>query len=308
MYHTYFNAPFAFMGPAKSKNGGVNGPGSWDFVGSLYGGGELYRNGMNPTEPVSFYAPLAQHPAYTPNVIYFASDRLYRSPDPTPPCCDTVVQDSCGFPAPVCTNPPAWTVVSASLTKGGPDDYVTWIGVFPKLIVGKEVIYTGASDGRLAVSVDVDGTGLATWNVIDAAPLPNRGIASVEVDMRDPTGNTAYVAFTGFEGNTPGAPGHVFQTTNGLAASPTWIDISGDLPDVPLNRIVLDGKAIFVATDIGVFRTRDGGNHWKQISRGLPFATVFGLERNPKTGQIVAATHGRGMFELVADKNESGGR
>jgi photosystem II stability/assembly factor-like uncharacterized protein len=305
MYHTYFNLSFALMGPAKTRNGGMGGPGTWDFVGSYYGYGGVYLNGMDPTEPVSFYAPVAQHPAFTPNVIYFASDRLYRSPDPAPPCCDTVSHGGCGFPAPVCPNSPAWTAVSGSLTKGGPDDYVSWIGVFPKLIAGKEVVYTGASDGRLAASANVDGTGVATWNVIDAPPLPNRGVASVEVDGRDPTGNTAYVAFTGFEGNTPGAPGHVFKTANGLSPTATWTNISGDLPDLPLNRIILDGKAIFVATDIGVFRTRDGGKHWKQISRGLPFATVFGLERNPKTGQIVAATHGRGMFELVKDRNEA---
>ena len=33
---------------------------------------------------VSFYAPLTQHPAFTPNVIYFGSNRVYRSPDPQP--------------------------------------------------------------------------------------------------------------------------------------------------------------------------------------------------------------------------------
>jgi len=47
-----------------------------------FGYGPAYYNGMDPTDPVSFYAPLTQHPAFTPNVIYFGSNRVYRSPDP----------------------------------------------------------------------------------------------------------------------------------------------------------------------------------------------------------------------------------
>jgi photosystem II stability/assembly factor-like uncharacterized protein len=303
MFHTYFNQSFNFMGPAKTQDGGTGGPATWDFVGSLYYPG--YENGMDPTDPVSFYAPIAQHPAFAPNVVYFGSNRVYRATDPKLPCCDTVFGAGCGFPGPlVCTNAASWTAVSPALTKGG-RAYLSWIGVFPKRIADKEVLYTGASDGRLAASNSVDGTGVAAWHVIDAPPLPNRAVTSVEVDGRDPTGNTVYVTFSGFNERTPTTPGHVFMTTNGLSPTPTWTNISGDLPDLPLNRIVLDGKAIFVATDIGVFRTKNGGAHWKQVRRGLPFVTVFGLERNPKTGQIVASTHGRGMFELVNDRNES---
>jgi hypothetical protein len=37
---------------------------------------------------------------------------------------------------------------------------------------------------------------------------------------------------------------------------------------------------ILVATDIGVFETHDG-HHWRHLSKGLPFVTVFGLARNP---------------------------
>jgi hypothetical protein len=283
MFHTYFNQAFNFMGPAKSTDGGVGGPGTWTFVGAYFGYGPQYYNGMNPTEPVSFYAPLAQHPAFSPNVVYFGSDHLYRSPDPLGTLTKAV----------------SWTVVSPALTKAAPA-FISWIGVLPNLVGGKEVIYTGASDGRIEVSSNVDGTGVATWTVIDAAPLPNRAVTEVTVDGTDPTGNTAYASFSGFNANTPGFPGHVFVTTNGLSATPTWVDISGDLPDLPLNQVVVDhrGKqvSILVGTDIGVFRTRDG-LHWRHLSKGLPFVTVFGLERDSK-GRIIAATHGRGMFEL----------
>ena len=51
------------MGPARSDNGGAGGPGSWPFAGAYFGYGPDYYNGMDPTDPVSFYAPLTQHPA-----------------------------------------------------------------------------------------------------------------------------------------------------------------------------------------------------------------------------------------------------
>jgi hypothetical protein len=286
MYHTYFNQSFNFMGPAKSSAGGTEGPGGWPFVGAYYGYGPQYYNGMNPTDPVSFYAPLAQNPAFTPNVIYFGSDKVYRSPDPQPTLAKT----------------PSWTAVSPPLTKGNPADFVSWISAFPRLIGGKEVLYTGASDGRVAVSSLVSGAGIAPWSFIDKPPLPNRSITGIALDARDRTGNTAYVAVSGFNANTPTTPGHVFKTTTGRSAG-NWLNISGDLPDIPVNQVILeprdeDGVNIYVASDIGVFRSRDGGEHWRLLSKGLPFVTVFGLERNATTGEIVASTHGRGMFRL----------
>jgi photosystem II stability/assembly factor-like uncharacterized protein len=305
MFHTYFNQAFNFMGPAKSTNGGSTGPGTWDFVGAYYGYQAYgdYYNGMDPKDPVSFYAPMAQHPALTPNLVYFGSDKVYRSTDPRP----TLEQVH------------SWKAVSPTLTKfpGSCNSltticpYLAWIGVLPNLVGGKEVLYTGASDGRIAASSAVDGSGVADWKILDNATTPNRAITGIAVAASDRTGNTAYVSFSGFNGNTPATPGHVFVTRNGLSGAATWTNISGDLPDIPLNGVVFDHKAkkpaIYVASDIGVFRSRDRGRHWKLLSKGLPFVTVFGLERNASTGQIVASTHGRGMFELVRKGDDEEG-
>ncbi|MEO8191126.1 MAG: FG-GAP-like repeat-containing protein [Acidobacteriota bacterium] len=307
MFHTYFNAQFAFMGPAKSTTGGNNGPFGWDFVGAYYGAGGAYNNGMNPTDPVSFYAPLALHTAIAPkNPVYFGSNKLYRSPDPQLPCCATVSTSGCGFPAVVCDIPPSWTAVSPVLTKGG-SAVLSAIGVFPNLIAGKEVVYTGASDGRIEASSNIDGSGVATWTVLDtaASPLPNRFITWIEVSAGDATGNTAYVTYSGFNPNTPTKPGHIFRTANGLGGAATWTDLSGDLPDVPVNAFAVDPtktpNILYAGTDIGVFQSLDDGAHWAYLSEGHPVVAVFGLSRNNRTGQIVSATHGRGMFALSSD-------
>ena len=287
MFHTYFNQSFNFMGPAKSTNGGAGGPGSWDFVGAYAGYAGVYYNGMNPTDPVSFYAPIAEHPAFTPNVVYFGSNKLYRSPNPLPPGPGVA----------------SWSVKSPSLTGG----FLSAIGVFPNLISGEEVIYTGGSDGRISVSATVDNSATPpVWTTISGvAPLPGRFVTEIEVPAKDATGNTAYVAFSGFNVNTPTRPGHLFRTTNGLAASPTWTDLSGDLPDVPVNSIATDPSRtpsiLYVGTDIGVFQSLDDGAHWAYLSNGHPVVSVFGLDRSPTTGQIVSSTHGRGMFQLIGN-------
>jgi len=283
MFHTYFNQAFNFMGPARSDIGGAGGPASWPFVGAYFGYGPQYYNGMDPTEDVSFYAPLTQHPAFAPNVIYFGSNRVYRSPDPKPTLAKT----------------PSWTAVSPKLTKGGAGSYLSWIGVLPNLVNGNEVLYTGASDGRISASSTVNGSGVATWTTIDKAPLPNRAVTQVLPSASDATGNTVYATFSGFNGATPARPGHVFKSTDGLGSG-TWTNISGDLPDVPANAIAIDEKSgtIYVGTDIGAFQTIDGGAHWTMLDNGLPNVAVFGLAID-NNGRVVAATHGRGMFELL---------
>jgi hypothetical protein len=294
--HTYYNLSHYYMGPAKSDSGGAGGPGSWDLVGSYYGFGADYSNGMNPRDPVLFYAPLAQHPAYSPNVVYFGSSRLYRSQDPETP--DPGAE--------------SWAAVSPELTKRpGCDPLVvecpslSAIGVFPRLIAAQEVIYTGSSDGRVAVSKNINpasGPTTAVWTAIDRAPLPGRFVTDIAVAESDPTGNTAYVSFSGFGASTPSDPGHVFRTANGLSPSPTWYDVSGDLPDVPVNAIALvpgtERDRLLVGTDIGVFSSADGGVHWEYLDAGHPAVAVLALERSRTTGQIVSSTHGRGMFEL----------
>lgn len=296
MFHTYFNAQNSFMGPAKSTSGGIDGPGNWTFVGTYFGYGANYYNGMNPTDPVSFYAPLAENAAYNPSVVYFGSNKVYRSADPLAPAAGVT----------------SWTPISPVLS-----GIVSWIEALPTLVSGDEIIYAGTSTGQIQVTSDVDGSTsgcpgacTSTWSVISNATTPGRFVTDIELDPADPTGNTAYVTFSGFGSSTPATPGHLYRTTNGLAPIPNWSDISGNLPDTPVNAVALWGAHLYVGTDIGVFESADGGTTWTLMTNGHPAVAVFALDRNPSTGQIVSATHGRGMWQLdvslFSDGFESG--
>ena len=124
--------------------------------------------------------------------------------------------------------------------------------------------------------------------------LPNRFITSIVVDSSNP--DTAYLGVSGFK-FVADTKGHVFKTSN---AGVTWQDISGNLPNIPVNAIVLGGASapgtIFVGTDIGVFMTIDGGTTWTTFGTSLPRVAVLSLAGTNAVG--FAATHGRGVFAI----------
>ena len=91
--------------------------------------------------------------------------------------------------------------------------------------------------------------------------------------------------------------GHVFETTNGGQA---WTNISGNLPDIPGDALVLSNHHLALGTDQGAFTALAGqgtGTTWSRLGTGLPNAVVNDLTRGPD-GHIYAATHGRGVWRI----------
>ncbi|MGH9822320.1 MAG: WD40/YVTN/BNR-like repeat-containing protein, partial [Blastocatellia bacterium] len=173
------------------------------------------------------------------------------------------------------------------LTKGtspnGPSDAINAIGVGP---ADPNIIYTGSGEGRVMVTKD----GGVTWTDVTSS-LPNRSVTSITVSGTD--SNIAYLTFSGY------VSGHVFQTTN---AGASWTDISGNLPDIPVNALFAypsDPNTLIVGTDIGIFGSTVGGNEWGSFNVGLPPVVVNAFTLRPNQN-IVAATYGRGAYELPA--------
>ncbi len=191
-----------------------------------------------------------------------------------------------------------WTIISPDLTKGqnGRLGTITCMSnaVLPST---QRVIYTGADDGRVMVTTN-SGT---NWTDISAG-LPVRYVTDVVVDKRNP--NIAYVTLSGFnmdERNT-----HVFRTTNYGA---NWVNITGNLLNVPANSLIIDynkDSTLFVGTDAGVYYTTRLGASWAQLGTGLPNSPVFDLIYHQSSFKLVAATHGRSMFEIDISNLPSG--
>jgi hypothetical protein len=134
---------------------------------------------------------------------------------------------------------------------------------------------------------------------ICTAGLPKRYISGVRIDTANPS--HAYLSLSGYSRkwmigpDDPGA-GHVFESTTGGLS---WTDVSGNLPDVPMDDIVFERGNLVVATDFGGFTSSNDGAAWSRFGTGLPNVVVDQLTEDPN-GNLVAATHGRGVWTIAA--------
>jgi hypothetical protein len=110
---------------------------------------------------------------------------------------------------------------------------------------------------------------------------------------------TIYACVSGYQWSEPMA--HIYKS---IDYGQNWTSISGDLPDVPVNDLVLDphiSDRMYAATDVGVWATDNGGINWYLLSVGAPISTVQDLEFHIPTRKLVAGTHGRSMFYTYID-------
>ena len=152
-----------------------------------------------------------------------------------------------------------------------------------------------------------------TWHQLDLPQLPNRYITSIASDPANPA--HAYVSFGSYSQRwIPDAGvGHVFETGDGGAS---WADISGNLPDAPVYKLIIHGQTLVVGTEVGAFLVTQSTTHsnaalsstttshqtsWRQLGSGLPPVTVWDLTVAPDQ-RIVAGTHGRGTWEITANR------
>ncbi len=227
------------------------------------------QNGINTGDRASFIPPLVMDPSRPPT-LYFGTYRIYQT------------HDGAG----------SWAAISPDLTRGS--SYVTTVAVAPS---DSNTVYAGTQDGKVQVTRNaVAGTG-ASWTDRSSG-LPNRAVTQITVDPGAPA--AAYVTLSGFSGFSGDLKGHVFKTTDGGSR---WADISGNLPNIPMNDIVIDPDlpgTLYVATDVGVFSTSNGGATWSSLVSGLPRAVVTALKLHRPSRTLRAGTFGRGMWHLQA--------
>jgi photosystem II stability/assembly factor-like uncharacterized protein len=89
---------------------------------------------------------------------------------------------------------------------------------------------------------------------------------------------------------------YVLKTADG---GTTWSSIVGNLPQAPVNDIVVVGSTLYVASDVGVYSSANGGRKWRAAATGLPNVPVTDLEYRAASNALYAATFGRGMFMLA---------
>jgi len=212
---------------------------------------------------------------------------------------------------------PTWPVPSASSVGGDIQLRTTFavpsVNIQPKprplahpitaITANGNTIYAGwcgpcNSGGSHPFASGIDTNYGGAWHTINAPNLPNRYIAGVTVDPKNPA--HVFAVYNGYSRRwIPNAgTGHVFESTNGGS---TFTDISGNLPDVPSDALVYARGDLALGTDAGAFFATDGqgaNTTWSRLGTGLPNVSLNNLRLSPDGNTLLAATHGRGLWTL----------
>jgi WD40 repeat protein len=154
------------------------------------------------------------------------------------------------------------------------------------------VIMSGTDKGDIVRSQASD------TSVLQQSARPRNGwVTSIAFDPRND--GTVYATY----GNFGGA--HLYRSTDGGA---TWQTLDGSgvdaLPDIPVHSIVVDpddSLRLYLATDLGVMTSIDGGRTWLREETGFGPAVTMWLQivkvaDGPK--YLFAFTHGRGAWRV----------
>lgn len=232
-------------------------------------------DGVDSDDRRNWSTPVAMDPV-NPDILYYGTYRLYQTIDQAD----------------------EWEAISGDLTAGIPSGYtfhtITTIAVAP---TNTEVIYVGADDGNVWVT---QNTG-HDWTLI-SEELPERWITRVAVSPQDEA--IVYVTISGYRWNEflP----HIFRSVDFGA---NWDDISGNLPEAPVNVIIEDPEypqRLYVGTDVGAYYSENLGAEWQALGSGLPICTVSDMKLHNPSRILAAGTHGRSMYKMELDSLVAG--
>ncbi len=158
----------------------------------------------------------------------------------------------------------------------------------------EQMIWVGTDDGNLQLTSD----GGKTWNnlsknVAVAGIPPGAWVSSIEPSAFDK--KTVYVTFDH----------HMYGDHNTYAAvskdgGNTWTRFKSDDFTGFAHKIKEDIESknlLFIGTEMGLFASVDGGDKWFRMKLNLPwYALVRDIQIQKKTGDLVIATHGRGII------------
>src|SRR4051812_32984181 len=233
-------------------------------------------------------APIAASPT-NKGVVYIGAQFLFRSKD----------------------HGDSWDRISPDLTTNDPEkqrqeesggitvdnssaEAHTTITVISESPMDANTIWVGTDDGNVQLTRD----GGAHWsNVVgNVAGLPKASFVSwVEAGRFEP--GTAYATFDRhtFGDMTP----WVYRTQD---FGKTWTRVAGPGGAVRgyahvIKEDTVKKDLLFLGTELGLFISIDGGKGWAEFRGGdFPRVAVRDLQIHPREGDLVLATHGRGIW------------
>ena len=309
----------SWMGPSRSPGGIDNrdwdtvgfgdgfytfrDPADPDYVYSEYQGGEVQRlhlptgeiRDIKPYPPAgeeeyrfNWNTPIAFSP-HAKGTVYLGAQKLLRSRD----------------------HGASWEEISPDLTTDNPEwqrqeesggltidnstaENHTTIYAISESPVEAGVLWVGTDDGRVQVTRDAGGTWTDVSGNIPGIP-ERRWISDVQASPHE--AGTAFVTVDGHR--TGQMEPWVFETTDYGA---TWRSlVTDDLEGYALvvEQDPVNPDLLFLGTEFGLWISLDRGAQWARFEGGIPaMVGVRDLAIQPREGDLVVATHGRGIFIL----------
>lgn len=147
-------------------------------------------------------------------------------------------------------------------------------------------------------------TGAANVTPINGGPVNGTDLMGhLAVSPANPS--RLYALKVGFLGGQK-----VFRTDD---AGKMWTNISGNLPNIPVNWITIDpvnSDFIFLGTNVGAFVATDGGvanEQWQTLGSGLPRVPVTQL-KTLSGRRLIAATYGRNVWMMTISDSVVAGK
>jgi photosystem II stability/assembly factor-like uncharacterized protein len=236
-------------------------------------------------------APLIISP-HNPDRLYYAAQKLFISEDR-------------GY---------SWKAISGDLSRNLDRNQMEVMGrIWPPEAVWKNVftspfgtivslsesklkeglIAVGTADGLIQITED----GGQSWKKIDRFPgIPDMTYVS-DVLFSQHEQNTLYATFNNHK-NGDFKP-YVLKSTD---LGKTWTALHQTVPERQVTWSIVedhvDKNLLFLATELGLFCTLDGGQNWIQLKNGVPTIAFRDLEIQKRENDLVAASFGRGFFIL----------
>ncbi len=158
----------------------------------------------------------------------------------------------------------------------------------------EKTIWAGTDDGNLQYTID----GGKNWTNVSknyaAAGIPSQTwISSIEISKFDK--NILYVTF---DNHMYGD--HKTYLAKSMDMGKTWQRINSNEFTGFAHKIkedIVNKDLLFLGTEMGLFATVNGGESWFRMKNHIPeYAMVRDIQINPKTNDLILATHGRGIM------------
>ncbi len=184
----------------------------------------------------------------------------------------------------------SWQIISGNIAESSKPEKKSWAaGAIAESELQPGLLYVGTDHGAFWISKN---SGKAWKEFSDG--LPNAYIRSIQPSKFKKS--RVYLTMTGI--NYDDLNNYMFVSEN---YGKTWNSITADLPNDPANVIQEDPvyeNILYAGCYRGVYISVNRGKSWNLLGNNMPAVSVADLAIQKRENELVAGTHGRGIYYL----------